>query len=147
MANKKLASGVAKHFSGIKNPRVVKRTDHKLIDIIVITICAVICSADSWEDIESYGKAKYEWLKKFLKLPNGIPSHDTFNRVFAALSPKKLQETFLEWIQEVRNVTGGKVVAIDGKTLRRSYHRSSGQGAIHMIIPITLNNHSFDKQI
>ncbi|VAX35687.1 Mobile element protein, partial [hydrothermal vent metagenome] len=80
MPKKELAEGIKKHFSIIKDPRVKNRTEHKLIDVIVITICAVISTADTWEDIELYGKTKYEWFKKFLELPNGIPSHDTFNR-------------------------------------------------------------------
>jgi len=133
MSKKELAKGIIKSFSQIKDPRVTGRTDHKLIDIIVITICAVISSADTWEDIALYGKTKIDWLKEFLELPNGIPSHDTFNRVFSVLSPKKLQEAFLEWMQEVKKLTKGEVVPIDGKTLRRSYNSSSGKSAIHMV--------------
>ena len=133
MPKKELAEGIKKHFSQIKDPRVKNRTEHKLIDIIVITICAVISTADTWEDIVLYGNTKYEWFKNFLELPNGIPSHDTFNRVFSILSPKKLQEAFLGWTKDIREITKGEVVAIDGKTLRRSYDRSSGKGAIHMV--------------
>ena len=83
-----------------------------------ITICAVICGADGWKDIELYGQCKYKWLKKFLELPNGIPSHDTMKRVFSLLNPEQLQQCFLKWIEAVSRITFGEIVAIDGKTLR-----------------------------
>jgi hypothetical protein len=104
-----------------------------LLDILVIAICAVICGADTWVEIEAYGNAKEQWLRQFLALPHGIPSHDTFGRVFARLKPEELQRCFLSWIQAVRELTHGEVVAIDGKTLRRSFDRAAGKGAIHMV--------------
>ena len=106
---------------------------HKLIDIITIAICAVICGADGWTDIESYGNAKYNWLKKFLELPNGIPSHDTFRRVFARIDPEQFQSCFLNWIKSIEKVTTKEIVAIDGKTLRRSYDTKNSKSAIHMV--------------
>ncbi len=86
------------HFSELEDPRIERTKRHKLIDIITISICAVICGADGWKDIELYGKCKYKWLKKFLELPNGIPSHDTFARVFSLLNPEQLQQCFLRGI-------------------------------------------------
>lgn len=93
----------------------------------------MICGADSWVDIENYGKAKAEWLKGFLALPNGIPSHDTFARVFARLDPEQLQQCFLSWIRAVSQPTDGQIIAVDGKTLRRSYDTGAARGAIHMV--------------
>jgi len=107
-------------FAGIKDPRVERTKDHLLIDIMYITIAAVICGAESWYDNEAFGKVKYDWLKKFLKLPNGILTHDTFNRFFAAFDPDELAKCFLEWTQSVSRLTEGEVISIDGKTLRGS---------------------------
>ena len=104
-----------------------------MLDIIGLTICAVIGGADSWVDIENYGQAKQEWLEGFLKLPNGIPSHDTIARLFAALNPEVLQECFLEWVKTVAQLQSGEVIAIDGKTLRRSSDRGKDNGAIPMV--------------
>lgn len=124
---------ITEHFSTLKDPRIQLKTDHKLIDILTITICAVICGADEWVEIVAYGRAKHDWLKKFLELPNGIPSHDTFGRVFSLLCPEEFERCFLSWIRSVFQVTDGQTVAIDGKTLRRSYERSSNKAAIHMV--------------
>ncbi len=120
------------HLSVIPDPRMVNKCDHKLIDILAITICAVICGADDWYAIESFGKAKKDWFESFLELPNGIPSHDTFRRFFSILSPEVFQAFFVGWIQEVAHLVDG-VVAIDGKTLRRSHDRRLGKKAIHMV--------------
>lgn len=124
---------IADHFAQMPDPRVERTRRHKLIDIITIAICAVICGADTWVDIESYGQAKVEWLKRFLELPNGIPSHDTFARVFAQLNPQQFQNCFVNWMKSISNILKGEVVAIDGKTLRHSYDTESGKGAIHMV--------------
>ncbi len=138
---------IADHFEQMTDPRVERSQRHKLIDIITIAICAVICGADTWVDIESYGRAKLEWLKQFLELPNGIPaeclrestlpqnlrSHDTFARVFAQLDPEQFQQSFLNWIKSISNVMKGEVVAIDVKTLRHSYDTKSDKSAIHMV--------------
>jgi len=104
-----------------------------LIDIIIIAICAVISGADGWVSIEEYGNAKLEWLRTFLELPNGIPSHDTFGRVFAALDPKAFQRCYLSWVRAVAQVTKGQVIPIDGKAARRSHDRRLGKGAIRMV--------------
>ena len=127
------ASPLLKCFGELKDFRIEKKTDHKLLDIVALTICAVICGADTWQDVEAYGKAKREWLGTFLELPNGIPSHDTIGRVFALLDPKSLRECFLEWVKTVFDVTGGQVVAIDGKTVRRSIDGRRSKLPIHMV--------------
>ncbi len=131
---------ISDHFIELEDPRIERSKLHKLIDIITITICAVICGADGWVEIETYGKSKYKWLKKFLELPNGIPSHDTFSRVFSLLNPNKLQECFLNWVEEISRITFGEIIAIDGKTLRRSYDRSKDKAAIHMVSAWAVNN-------
>ena len=111
------------HFATLEDPRVDRTKRHQLMDIVTIGICAVICGADSWVEVEQFGRAKEEWLKTFLKLPNGIPSHDTFGRVFARLDAKKFEECFQRWVQETVEPLEGQVIAIDGKTLRRSHDR------------------------
>ena len=124
---------IADHFGEMKDPRVERSRQHKLIDIITIAICAVICGAETWVDIETYGRAKLDWLKQFLELPNGIPSHDTFARLFARLNPQQFQQCFLNWIRAITKITAGEVIAIDGKSLRHSYDREVDQRAIHMV--------------
>ena len=121
------------HFSSLEDPRIERTKQHQLIDIITIAICAVICGADGWVSIETYGLAKQQWLKQFLELPNGIPSHDTFARVFAMINPQSFQECFLGWIQSIKKITQGEVIAIDGKTLRHSHDKKDNKGAIHMV--------------
>lgn len=124
---------ITEHFEGLEDPRELGKVQHHLIDIIIIAICAVICGANDWVGVETFGKAKEEWLRSFLELPNGIPSHDTFNKVFNKLSAKNFQECFISWVQSLIELTDGEVVAIDGKRLRHSYDRKSGKGAIHMV--------------
>jgi predicted transposase YbfD/YdcC len=121
------------HFSAIDDPRAQHRIEHLLLDIVLITICAVICGADNWVEIENYGIAKQEWLNTFLELPNGIPSHDTLERTFARLRPQQVQQCFLNWVQAVFNISDGQLINIDGKTLRGSYERGGKQGMIHMV--------------
>ena len=121
------------HFASVEDPRLERTKEHLLINLIAITIFAVICGADSWVEIENYGNAKLGWLEQFLVLPNGIPSHDTFGRVFARLKPEQLQASFLNWVEAVSHLSQGQVIAIDGKTLRHSYDRSQSKAAIHMV--------------
>lgn len=128
------AAGIIEHFSTLPDPRIhVNKNEHKIIDIIIIAVCAVICAADNWTEIEEYGNAKKDWFATFLELPNGIPSHDTFNRVFSFINPEEFQRCFSGWIQAAAKITKGQVVAIDGKTLRRSYDKKSNKAAIHMV--------------
>ena len=129
----KKAVAIVEHFRDIEDPRIDRGKLHNLIDIIAIAICAVICGADTWEDIELFGESKQEWLKQFLELPNGIPSHDTFGRVFSIISPVEFQRSFLNWIKAISDSIEKEVVAIDGKTSRRSYDKNKGKGAIHMV--------------
>jgi predicted transposase YbfD/YdcC len=129
----KISAAIEQHFGEISDPRIDRTKLHKLVDIMVIAICAVIAGADNWEDIAEFGQAKQEWFRKFLELPNGIPSHDTFNRVFARLDPQQFREGFMSWISAVSNLIGGQVIAIDGKLLRRSHERGIGKAAIDMV--------------
>ena len=121
------------HFNNLTDPRIDRTKEHKLIDIVVIAICAVICGADGWVGMETYGKSKYKWLKQFLELPNGIPSHDTFSRLFARLDPEEFQDSFLNWVKSISKQISGEIISIDGKTLRRSYDQANQKKAIHMI--------------
>ena len=121
------------HFADLDDPRVERTRHHKLVDILAIAICATICGADSWVHVELFGKSKREWFQTFLELPHGIPSHDTFGAVFARLDPMQLQNCFVSWTQAIAELLPGEVVAIDGKTARRSYDRAGKKGAIHMV--------------
>lgn len=124
---------IEQHFSDLEDPRVERTKLHKLTDILVIAICAIICGAEGWEDIEAFGEAKQEWFQTFLELPNGIASHDTFNRVFARLDPQQFQTCFINWIRAVSEVIEGQVIAMDGKLLRRSHDKGIGKAAVDMV--------------
>lgn len=124
---------IISHLSGITDPRDERAKRHNLIDILVIAICGVICGAETWVDIEEFGQSKEAWLRRFLELPNGIPSHDTFGRVFAQIKPEEFRQCFISWVQALREITQGEIIAIDGKTLRRSFDKRSGKGAIHLV--------------
>lgn len=123
---------IPKYFANLTDPRKENKR-HKLIDIITIAICAIICNADSFAHISEFGQAKHRWFKQFLELPHGIPSADTFERVFARIDPKEFKTCFIQWIQAICQLTKGEVVAVDGKTLRRSHDRTNGKSAIHMV--------------
>lgn len=126
-------SSISACFSDVYDPRVAGRCEYPLIEIITIAICAVIAGADGWTEIEIFGKRKEAWLKQFLRLENGIPSHDTFGDVFRMLNAEAFQRSFTRWIERVFTVTQGQVIAIDGKTVRRSHDRTIGRDAIHMV--------------
>lgn len=128
------------HFSAIEDPRREHGTRHLLEEILVLTICAVICGADSFVAVEAFGHAKHAWLRRFLTLPNGIPSHDTLGTVFARLKPREFEQCFLNWVTAVFERTAGKVIALDGKTLRRSYDRKSKKAALQMVSAWTTSN-------
>lgn len=120
-------------FADMPDPRVVGRTDHHLLDILVLTVCAVVCGADDWEAVEMWGEAKLEWLRQYIPLQNGIPSHDTIGRVFAAMNSAIFQVCFTRWVSSICGSLVGQVVAIDGKTMRGSHHHRLGKKAIHMV--------------
>jgi predicted transposase YbfD/YdcC len=119
-------------FSELKDPRVDRTREHSLEDIIVIAILSVLCGADTWNDMEEFGKAKEAWLRTFLKLPGGIPSHDTFNRFFSLLDPQQFQESFVQWTSSVASLTQGEVTGIDGKTVCGS-RESNKKSVVHMV--------------
>jgi predicted transposase YbfD/YdcC len=121
------------HFHDIDDQRIERTKFHLLHDILVISICAVICGADGPSAIEQYALAKQDWLNTFLKLPNGIPSHDTIGRVMAQIDPQQFQTCFMRWIQDICHLLPGEVVPIDGKTLRRSFDTELDQGPIHIV--------------
>jgi hypothetical protein len=106
--SQELTASIVEHFEELVDPRIERQKQHKLLDIIVIAICAVLCGANDWVAVETFGKAKEAWFRRFLELTNGIPSHDTLGRVFALLSPRQFQECFLSWIQAVAQGVAGK---------------------------------------
>jgi len=124
---------IGDHFGDLPDPRMNRARRHDLLDIVTIALCAVIWGADSWVESERFGRAKRSWLQTFLALPNGIPSHDTFGRVFAALDPAAFETALLTWVRALVTATDGEVVAIDGKTLRRSHDRTQGRDALHLV--------------
>ncbi len=123
----------ATHFHDIDDPRIDRTKFHLLHDILVLAICAVICGADGPTAIEHYALAKQDWLQTWLKLPNGIPSHDTIGRVLAQIDPHQFQASFIRWIQDICHLLPGEVVPIDGKTLRRSFDTQLDQSPIHIV--------------
>src|SRR5215204_4893743 len=124
---------LAGHFGAVVDPRCRGKVEHRLTDILVIAVCAVIACAESWEDIELYGRSKLAWLKTFLALPNGIPSHDTFRRVFMLIDPDAFEGCFVRWAQSLTGKVEREVVAIDGKTIRRSGSRRHDHGPLHLV--------------
>jgi predicted transposase YbfD/YdcC len=138
---------LAHHFADLTDPRIDRSRLHELLDIVAIAICAVVAGADSWDDIEDFGNAKIDWLGTFLELPNGIPSHDTFRRLFERLDPAEFQKGFLGWIEALHEATERQVIAIDGKTLRRSFDRAKGQSALHLVHAWATANHLLLGQV
>src|SRR3954447_3449844 len=128
-----MIEGLAACFTGLADPRETRRCDHQLIDILAIAVCAVIACAESWEDIELYGRSKQAWLETFLALPNGIPSHDTFRRVFMLLDPDAFEACFSRWAQSLAVGVKREVVAVDGKAVRRSGSRRHDHGPLHLV--------------
>ena len=136
-----IGASLAEHFGTLEDPRAEHLTEHKLLEIILIAICAVICGAETWTDVELFGNERLGWLRQFMALENGIPSHDTFGRVFARLGPEQFQQCFITWVKAVFQVTQGQVVAVDGKSIRRSHDRTSGREAIHMVSAWATDSH------
>src|SRR5215210_1165056 len=128
-------TSISEHLSTLTDPRAERGKEHLLVDILTITLCAVICGADDWVAVATFGETKAGWLRTFLALPHGIPSHDTFGRVFRLLDPDELRRCFVAWVRAMLGESdaggegggpGRQVVAVDGKTLRRSHDRRSG---------------------
>lgn len=132
MEKQEIAS-IVRHFESMPDPRAGNAKQHIFLEVLIIAICAVICGADGWSDVELFGKNKKAWLKTFLELPKGIPSHDTFGRIFTQIKPEEFQKRFIEWVQAIEKLTSGQVIAIDGKKLRRSHNRDAGKAAIYMV--------------
>ena len=130
---KTTSRALLEYLATVPDPRIARHRWHKLSDILVIAICAVLWGAESYPAIEDFGYARAAWLREFLEFPAGIPSHDTFKRVLRLLDPEAFQACFLRWRQAVAEVTAGEVVAIDGKGLRRSFARGTGKQALHMV--------------
>jgi predicted transposase YbfD/YdcC len=125
--------GLRDHFADLPDPRVERTKRHRPLDVVTIAVCAVVCGADTRVAVAQFGHRKEGFLRRFLDLPHGIPSHDTFGRVFAAVDPVAFEARFLAWVQDTMRLTGGQVVAIDGKTLRRSHDRAAGRGPLHLV--------------
>ena len=121
------------HFSDLEDPRERQNQEHQFMDILIIAICAAVCGADDWVSVEQFGLAKQSWFEGFLELPSGIPSHDTFWRIFRRLDPEQFQQCFMNWMASIQVLTAGEVVAVDGKQLRRSHDAGAGKAAIYMV--------------
>lgn len=128
------------HISIIPDYRQQCKVEHKLMDILLLTICAVIGGAEGWGEINDFGHAHLDWLKEYGDFDNGIPADDTIARVVSSVNPKKFQECFVKWMQDCHAVTDGKVIAVDGKTVRKSYDKSKRKGAIHMVSAFSTAN-------
>ncbi len=127
------------HFCIVPDPRLDRTKQHLLIEII-IAICAIIGGADSWHDIEIFGTSKLQWFKQFLTLKNGVPSHDTFGRVFAMIDPIIFEKCFRDWVDTMRRLLPREVIAIDGKTIRRSHDKQHGLGPLHLVSAFAAEN-------
>lgn len=128
-----MATSFMEHFRHMPDPRRGAGTRHALTDILVITVCAVICGAEDWCTVADFGRAKHKWFAGFLRLSHGIPSHDTFGRVFAALRPEAFEHCFASWMAALAECKQGELISMDGKTLRGSFDRASDKAAIHMV--------------
>ena len=127
------ASSLVEHFGELEDPRIERTKLHQLSDILMIAVCAVICGADNWVEVEEFGRAREEWLEQMLGLPHGIPAHDTFGRVFALLDAAAVEACFLSWVQDLHQLTKGQLLAIDGKTVRRSHDQAQQKRPLHLV--------------
>jgi hypothetical protein len=126
-------ASLLEYFACVPDPRVARSQLHPLASVLVLSLCAVICGANSFVGIACFGNAREAWLRTFLDLPNGIPSHDTLGRIFAMLDPKGLEKAFRAWVAAIATLTKGEVIAIDGKTLRRSFRKAGSGAFVHMV--------------
>ena len=125
--------GLIEHFSKLQDPRVDRNKKHELIDVVVLCVCAVLSGAEGWCDIEEFGRTKLDWLRRYVPLANGIPVDDTIARIISALSVNGFQECFLSWMEDVVKLSEGEIIALDGKTHRRTHDRKRGVKALHMV--------------
>lgn len=139
--------GFMRLVNEIEDPRCDRGKRHRLSDMLVIAICALICHADGWEDIEMFGHCKEKWFRTFLALPHGIPSHDTFARVFARLDPAAFEACFMKWMAHLAKTSKGRLIAVDGKTLRRSFDTAADKSALHMINAWCVTNQTVLGQV
>jgi predicted transposase YbfD/YdcC len=126
-------ASIVEHFQTLKDPRIERTKKHLLLDILVIALCTLLTGGEGLQDMELFGKSKRAWLQTFLALPHGIPSHDTFGRVFARLNPKRFQQCFLSWTQAVAQLMQGTLVSLDGKTVKASFDRATAASPLHML--------------
>ena len=126
-------ASIVTHFHTLEDPRIERTKKHSLLDILVIALCTLLTGGEGFQDMELFGKSKRPWLQTFLALPHGIPSHDTFGRVFARLNPTRFQECFLSWTRAVAALTQGTLVSLDGKTVRASFDRATAASPLHMV--------------
>jgi predicted transposase YbfD/YdcC len=126
-------TSIVEHFRDLEDPRIDRAKKHSLLDILVIALCTLLTGGEGFQDMELFGKSKLSWLQTFLALPHGIPSHDTFGRVFARLNPQRFQECFLSWTQAVAQLTEGALVSLDGKTVKASFDRATASSPLHML--------------
>jgi predicted transposase YbfD/YdcC len=126
-------ASIVEHFHTLEDPRIERTKKHLLLDILVIAVCTLLTGGEGFQDMELFGKSKRTWLQTFLALPHGIPSHDTFGRVFARLNPKRFQECFLSWTRAVAQFTHGALISLDGKTVKASFDRATASSPLHML--------------
>lgn len=134
-----IGNSILEYFSSVADPRIELKTMHILVEIIAMTLCAIIAGADDWVEVANFSNEKKEWLKTFLKLPNGIPSHDTFGRVFSLINPEEFGKCFITWLQSIFPLSNSETIAIDGKTARRSHDRINNKKPIHMVSAWAVN--------
>jgi predicted transposase YbfD/YdcC len=140
-------SSIKKHFRRLLDPRVVGRSRHLLVDVLVMAICGVIANCDGWRDIALFAQKRRTWFQRFLKLPGGVPSHHTFRRIFDQLNPQSFQSCLVGWLQEVSDLAGLNHVAIDGKTLRHSGHKGAGLAMLHAVSAWATRQHLLLGQV
>src|SRR5215471_11141745 len=126
-------ASIVEHFRTLEDPRIERTKKHLLLDILVIAVCTLLTGGEGFQDMELFGKSKRAWLQTFLALPHGIPSHDTFGRVFARLNPQRFQECFVSWTQAVAQLTRGALISLDGKTVKASFDRATARSPLHMV--------------
>ena len=126
-------ASIVDHFHDLEDPRIERAKKHNLLDILVFAVCTLLTGGEGFQDMELFGKSKRHWLQTFLALPHGIPSHDTFGRVFARLNPQCFQACFLSWTRAIAALTHGAIVSLDGKTVRASFDRATASSPLHML--------------